>query len=277
MMVPGRLLAPLAIFAALLAGCDPVRELETGEQLLDRFWQGVPRDAFGENLDEPTVRDVRRVLRLPVGCVASFDRDNGMLFVRAPAEELQSIDRSIAHAEPDWEGPIQLRITASALISKTQPPNPWDAPQSAAQILEGAVSLDRHEVSAFLGVQAETRGNEKRPLPPEAEDDDYFEDDILRRWEFSARSALADDSGTLDVDFRYKARVPSLDDPDHFFHAELKSQCLLALGQPRVFELGTIVRDGQTERLVFAIEATRINPMGLPEPEPEPEVGDEEA
>ena len=116
--MPGSGFRLLIVFGALLlVACEPRRELETGEQLHDRFWQGVPRDAFGENLDEPTVRDVRRVLRLPVGCVASFDRDNGMLFVRAPAEDLQTIDRSISNAEPDWEGPVQLQITGTLLVS----------------------------------------------------------------------------------------------------------------------------------------------------------------
>lgn len=251
--------------ALLLAACEPERELETGEQLHDRFWQGVPRDAFGENLDELTVRDVRRVLRLPVGCVASFDRDNGMLFVRAPAEDLQAIDRSISHAEPNWEGPVQLQITGTLLVSPLARPHPWDPPQSVAQILENATTIDRRVLTAFLGITARTQGSEKRPLPPEADGDSEFEEDISRRWAFEARTALADDDGILDVEFTYNVRTPKPDQPDHSYFSEVRSQCLLSLGQPQLFEIGST----EKERLVFALEAVRINPMGLPEPAPE--------
>lgn len=242
--------------AALLTGCEPERELETGEQLLDRFWQGVPRDAFGENLDEPTVRDVQRALNLPKGCVASFDRDDGMLFVRAPAEDLQAIDRMLDAAEPNWEGPVQIRLTASLWISPLGAPAPWDAPQSAAEVLEEARPIDRRELIAFLGVASEVSGRERNP---------DSEDEVLRNWRFEAQTILADDSGNLEVEFRYALKAPSPDAPGNFFHANVATQCLLALGQPRTFDVGV----AGSERVVFVIEATRINPMGLAEPEPE--------
>lgn len=274
LVVMGRFSIVLAVSAVLLTGCEPERELESGEQLLDRFWQGVSRDAFGENLDQPTVRDVRRALELPKGCVASFDRDDGLLFVRAPAEELQAVDRRISEAEFKWEGPVQIRLTGSLWISPLQAPNPWDFPQSVAEVLEEATMVDRRELIAFLGVAGELSGREKQPLPPEADGDDGWEDDILRSWRFEGRAVLADDSGNLDVDFRYILKAPKPGAPGHYFHANVTTQCLLALGQPQVFDVGSVREGERLERLVFVIEATRINPTGLPEPKPEGDVSD---
>ena len=283
-----RLLSGLVTLAGLwiLAGCNPVRELEDGEPLLDRFWQGVPRDAFGENLDEPTVRDVRRVLRLPVGCVASFDRDSGMLFARAPAEELLAIDRRLAHAEPSWEGPIQLQITASLWISPATPPNPWDPPQTASQVLRDATPVDHRRLVAFIGGLSELRGSEPQPLPPGATGDDIFDEEDRHRWLLRARTTLADDEGNLDVEFTYEVRAPKPDEPGYSLEAALKSHCLFTLGQPQVFELGVVDwRQGKPGRLVLALEVSRINPMGLeelrpddtpPSPAPEPAPGDVE-
>lgn len=254
------------VIGALLSGCEPPRELEDGQPLYDRFWQGVPRDAFGENLDEPTVRDVRRVLRLPVGCVASFDRDTGMLFVRAPAEDLQTVDRKVVHAEPDWEGPIQLRLTASLWLSPTAPPNPWDPPRALDAVLNGAKPLDRREVTAFLGVQAAVRGSETQPLPEDVSFD-AFDEEIVRRWDFEARSSLTDDLGTIDLEFTYDLRMPKPGEPPLQLHARAQTQCLMHLGQPRAFEIGALRLEDQDWRLLLVLETTRINPLGQPEPE----------